>query len=226
MRTLVVEDDPKMASLLRRGLMRHGHAVDTVGSGEDALLHARAHEFEVIVLDITLPGIDGVETCLELRRRGDWTPVLMLTARDGVFDRVSGLDAGADDYLTKPFAFVELLARLRALQRRGTDERPTQVVVGDLRLDPATRRVIRGDHEIELSTKEFALLETFMRSSGRAFTRDELFEHAWDFAAECHSNVVDAYILRLRRKIDVPFGTESIHTIRGVGYRFSADGGR
>jgi two-component system OmpR family response regulator len=216
---LIVEDELKMASLLRRGLVEEGHAAHVARTGEDAVWMAQAHPYEAIVLDVMLPGLTGFETCRELRKAGIWAPVLMLTARDGVDDRVAGLDAGADDYLTKPFSFAELLARLRALVRRGNVERPTELVVGDLRLDPASRRAWRGEEEIRLSPKEFALLEAFMRRPGQVLTRLQLLEHAWDFAYEHRSNVVDVYVRYLRERIDRPFETESIETIRGVGYR-------
>ena len=225
MRVLVVEDQLKMASLIRRGLVEEGHAADVTSNGEDALWMAEAHPYDVIVLDVMLPGLSGFETCRRLRNAGVWTPVLMLTARDAVEDRVSGLDAGADDYLTKPFSFAELLARLRALDRRGGVERPVAVEVGDLRLDPATRKVWRREEEIALSPKEFALLETFMRRPGRVLTRLQLLEHAWDFAYENRSNVIDVYVRYLREKIDRPFGTRSLETVRGVGYRLRTDGG-
>jgi two-component system OmpR family response regulator len=224
MRVLVVEDDVKMAALVRRGLVEEGHAADIAATGEDALWMAQAHPYDAIVLDVMLPRLNGFETCRELRSAGVWAPVLMLTARDAVEDRVSGLDAGADDYLTKPFSFAELLARLRALARRGGIERPTVVEVGDLRLDPASRRAWRGEHELQLSPKEFALLETFMRRPGQALSRLQLLEHAWDFAYENRSNVVDVYVRYLREKIDRPFGTDSIETVRGVGYRMRAKG--
>ena len=214
-----------MASLIRRGLMREGLAADVAETGEDALWLARAHEYDGIVLDVMLPGIDGFETCRRLRQSGVWAPVLMLTARDSVEDRVAGLDTGADDYLVKPFAFAELLARLRAIARRGDAERPSIVEVGDLHLDPATRRVQRGEDEILLSAKEFALLEAFMRKPGQVLTRLQLLEHAWDFAYENRSNVVDVYVRHLRRKIDEPFGRRSLETIRGAGYRLRPDGG-
>ena len=225
MRVLIVEDEVKLASLLRRGLTEEAYAADVATSGEDALWMARATEYDAIVLDRMLPGVDGVEVCRRLRADGVWTPVLMLTARDAVEDRVGGLDAGADDYLTKPFAFAELLARLRALARRGAVERPTVLAVGDLRLDPATLQVWRGDAEIELSPKEFALLETFMRRAGRVLSRYELLEHAWDYEYEHRSNVTDVYVRYLREKVDRPFGVESIETVRGAGYRLRADGG-
>jgi two-component system, OmpR family, response regulator len=193
------------------------------GSGEDALWRARSTEYDAIVLDLMLPGIDGLAVCRQLRADGIWSPVLMLTARDGLGDRIGGLDAGADDYLTKPFAFAELLARLRALARRGAPERPPVLTVGDLELDPATRGVRRGGDEIELSPKEFALLETFMRRPGRVLSRFELLEHAWDYEYENRSNVIDVYVRYLREKIDRPFGRASLETVRGVGYRLRAD---
>jgi two-component system, OmpR family, response regulator len=224
-RVLIVEDELKMASLVRRGLVEEGHAADVAVRGEDALWMARAHPYDAIVLDVVLPGLNGFETCRRLRQAGVWSPVLMLTARDAVDDRVSGLDAGADDYLTKPFSFAELLARLRALARRGGVERPTALEVGDLKLDPAARRAWRRGQEVELSPKEFALLETFMRRPGHVLTRLQLLEHAWDFAYENRSNVIDVYVRYLREKIDRPFGTGSIETVRGVGYRLRADGG-
>jgi two-component system, OmpR family, response regulator len=220
MRILVVEDELKMASLIRRGLVEEGHAADVTPKGEDAVWMAEAHPYDVVVLDVMLPGVGGFETCRRLRNAGVWTPVLMLTARDAVDDRVAGLDAGADDYLTKPFSFAELLARLRALARRGGVERPAQLAAGDLVLDPATRRTWRGGTEIHLSPKEFALLEAFMRRPGQVLSRLQLLEHAWDFAYENRSNVVDVYVRYLREKIDRSFGTDSIETVRGVGYRF------
>ncbi len=212
-----------MATLLRRGLTEEGHAVDLAPNGEEALWMAGAVDYHAVVLDLMLPGIDGVEVCRSLRERGVWAPVLMLTARDGVDDRVAGLDAGADDFLLKPFAFAELLARLRALVRRGTAERPSVLEVGDLRLDPATRRAWRGDSEIALSAKEFALLEAFMRRPGHVLSRLQLIEHAWDYAYENRSNVVDVYVRYLRDKIDRPFGRTSLETVRGVGYRLRED---
>jgi two-component system, OmpR family, response regulator len=224
-RVLIVEDEQKMAGLIKRGLTREGMAVDTVGRGEDALWRAGATEYDAIVLDVMLPGIDGFEVCQRLRDSGVWAPILMLTARDGVRDRVAGLDRGADDYLVKPFSYAELLARLRALFRRGRAERPTELAAGDLRLDPATRRVWRGRAEIELSPKEFAVLETFMRHPGEVLSRFQLLEHAWDYEYENRSNVVDAYVRFLRRKVDKPFGVSSIETVRGAGYRFREDGG-
>jgi two-component system, OmpR family, response regulator len=225
MRVLIVEDELRMASLIRRGLAKEGLSPDVAATGEDALWMAGANAYDAIVLDVMLPGISGFETCRRLRNDGIWAPVLMLTARDSVEDRVAGLDTGADDYLVKPFAFAELLARLRALTRRGELERPTVLEVGDLRLDPATREVWLGDNEINLSAKEFALLETFMRRPGEVLSRLHLLEHAWDFAYENRSNVVDVYVRHLRRKIDEPFGKRSLETIRGAGYRLRSDAG-
>jgi two-component system, OmpR family, response regulator len=222
MRVLVVEDEPKMAGLVKRGLEEEGVAVDIAGRGEDAVWMAGSTEYDVVVLDVMLPGLDGFEVCRRLRADEVWTPVLMLTARDAVEDRVAGLDGGADDYLVKPFAFDELLARLRALARRGAAERPAVLEAGDLRLDPATRRASRGDIEIALSQKEYALLETLMRRPGVALSRLQLLEHAWDDTYENRSNVIDVYIRYLREKIDRPFGTDTIETVRGVGYRLRA----
>jgi two-component system OmpR family response regulator len=218
-RVLVVEDEPKLATLLRRGLEREGLATDVVANGEDALWRAEATEYDAIVLDVMLPGVDGFEVCQRLRAAGVASPILMLTARDAIRDRIAGLDRGADDYLTKPFSFAELLARLRALFRRGMASRSAELRVGDLRLDPATKRVWRGETEVELSAKEFAVLETFMRRPGEVLSRFELLEHAWDYEYENRSNVVDAYVRLLRKKIDRPFGAESIETVRGSGYR-------
>ena len=225
MRVLVVEDDVKMAGLLRRGLVEEGLSADVARTGDDALWMAQATEYDTIVLDVMLPGANGFEVCRRLRESGTWTPVLMLTARDSVEDRVTGLDMGADDYVVKPFAFAELLARLRALVRRGEPERPSVLEVDDLKLDPATRRVWRGSTEIALSSKEFAVLETFMRRPDEALTRLHLLEHAWDFAYDNKSNIVDVYIRHLRRKIDEPFGRMSLETVRGVGYRLRSDNG-
>jgi len=225
MRALVVEDEPKMAALLRRGLVEDGYAADVAGTGEEALRMARAVPDDAIVLDVMLPGLGGFDVCRQLRSSGVWSPVLLLTARDGVDDRVVGLDAGADDYLTKPFSFAELLARLRALTRRGLSERRTVLEVGSLRLDPATRQVWRKDVELELSAKEFALLETFMRRPGHVLSRIDLLDHAWDYGYESRSNVVDVYVGYLRAKIDRPFGLRSIETLRNAGYRLRSDGG-
>jgi two-component system OmpR family response regulator len=219
MRVLVVEDEPKMAALVARALREEGHPADVAGRGGDALWMAQAAPYDAIVLDVMLPDVDGFEILRRLRDGRVWTPVLMLTARDAVADRVGALDGGADDYLTKPFSFAELLARLRALTRRGGVERPATLEVGDLALDPAARRAWRGETEIQLSPKEFALLETFMRRPGQVLSRLQLLEHAWDFAYENRSNVVDVYMRYLREKIDRPFGTDSLETVRGAGYR-------
>ena len=219
MRVLIVEDELRMASLIRRGLYEEGLAADVASTGEDALWMAQGSDYDAIVLDVMLPGISGFETCRRLRAERVWSPVLMLTAREAVDDRVAGLDSGADDYLVKPFALAELHARLRALARRGRPERPVLLTVGDLTLDPARQIVRRGDLEVDLSAKEFALLETFMRRPGEVLSRLHLLEHAWDFAYENRSNVVDVYVRYLREKIDRPFGTETLETVRGAGYR-------
>src|SRR5205085_2451131 len=224
MKVLVVEDELKMASLLLRGFRNNGHAADVTRRGEDAIWMAAATHYDAIVLDVMLPGIDGFETLADLRKQGRWTPVLMLTARDAVEDRIAGLDAGADDYLTKPFSFAELLARLRAIVRRGQVERPTIVEAGDLRLDPATRQVWRGTTEIELTGKEFALLEAFMRRPGEVLSRGQLLEQAWDMGYDNRSNVIAVYVNYLRDKIDRPFGASSLETVRGAGYRLRQDG--
>jgi two-component system OmpR family response regulator len=225
MRVLIVEDDVKLAAALRRGLKAEGMAADVAIRGEDALWMAGATEFDAVLLDIMLPGIDGFETCRRLREDGVWAPIIMLTARDAVGDRVEGLDQGADDYLVKPFSLAELLARLRALARRGPVERPPVLEVGDLRLNPATQQAWRGDEEIALSAKEFALMETFMRRPGEVLSKFELLEHAWDYDYENRSNVVEVYVRYLREKIDRPFGLRSIETVRGAGYRLRKDGG-
>jgi two-component system OmpR family response regulator len=224
-RVLVVEDDPKMAALIRRGLSEDGVVVDAAASGEDALWMAGASPPDAIVLDVMLPGIDGFETCRRLRADGVWSPVLFLTARDAVEDRIAGLDGGGDDYLVKPFSFGELLARLRALVRRGVEPRPSVLEVGDLRLDPAARRVWRHGTEIDLSARELALLEALMRRPGQALSRLQLLESAWDQAYDNRSNVVDVYVRYLREKLDRPFGADTIETVRGHGYRLREDPG-
>jgi two-component system OmpR family response regulator len=226
MKVLVVEDELKMASLLLRGFRKNGDAADVTRTGEDAVWMASAADYDAIVLDVMLPGMDGFQTLAALRERGHWTPVLMLTARDAIEDRIAGLDVGADDYLTKPFSFAELLARLRAIARRGPVERPTILVVGDLRLDPATKQVWRGTAEIELTAKEFALLETFMRRPGEVLSRDHLLEQAWDMGYDNRSNVIAVYVNYLRDKIDRPFGANSLTTVRGAGYRLREDDAR
>jgi two-component system OmpR family response regulator len=225
MRVLIVEDEVKMASLIRRGLKADGMAADVAIKGEDALWMAASTEYDAIVLDVMLPGIDGFAVARKLREDGVWAPILMLTARDSVEDRVRGLDTGADDYLVKPFSFAELSARLRALVRRGPIEHPAVLQVGDLHLDPSSKRVWRGETDISLSAKEYALLETFMRRPGQLLDRFQLLEHVWDYDYENRSNVVDVYVRYLRKKVDRPFGVESIETVRGAGYRLRADGG-
>jgi two-component system, OmpR family, response regulator len=224
-RLLLVEDDLRLAAALLRGLRAEGIVVDVATKGRDALGKARATEYDAVVLDVMLPDIDGFETCRKLRSDGVWAPIMMLTARDAVEDRVKGLDEGADDYLTKPFSLAELLARLRALARRGSTERPAVLEAGDLRLDPATRQVWRGGREIELSAREFAVLETFMRRPGQVLSQMQLLEAAWDLGYEQRSNVVEVYVRYLREKIDRPFGRKSIETVRGIGYRLRKDGG-
>jgi two-component system OmpR family response regulator len=225
MRVLIVEDHVRLADQLRRALRGAGMVADVTARGEEALGMAQGGDYEAIVLDVVLPGIDGLETCRRLRDDGVGTPVLMLTARDALSDRVAGLNGGADDYLTKPFDVEELVARLRALARRGEVAHEPVLVVGTLRLEPATRRVWRRESEIELPVKCFVLLESFMRRPGVVLTRLQLLEEAWDHAYEHRSNVVDVHIRRLRERIDKPFATDSIETIRGVGYRLRAGGG-
>jgi two-component system OmpR family response regulator len=224
-RVLVVEDEHKMADLLKRGLEREGYAVDVAASGEQAMWAGSELPYDAVVLDAMIPAPDGFEVCRRWRDAGRWMPVLMLTARDAIDDRVRGLDVGADDYLTKPFAFGELYARLRALLRRGTQERPTVLTVGDLTFNPATKVVRRGDTVVSLSAKELALLEYFMRNAGVVLSRSDLIDHVWDFAYDGTSNVVDVYVRYLREKLDRPFGRRAFETVRGSGYRLRADGG-
>jgi two-component system OmpR family response regulator len=227
MRILVVEDSAKMAALLKRGLGREGYAVDVVGGGEDALWMAGENDYDAIVLDVILaegdPAGDGFDVCRRLRESSNWSPVLMVTARDAVRDRVHGLDAGADDYLAKPFSFSELLARLRALARRGATERPAILRVGDLSLDPARHEVRRGERLLELTRTEFALLEHFMRRPAEALSRRTLIEHVWDHAFDGDPRIVNVYVRSLRQKIDRPFGRTSLETVRGTGYRLRDD---
>ena len=222
MRVLVVEDEARMAGLLKRALQEEGHAVDVAADGQEGLWLATENAYGAIVLDVMLPGLDGFGVCRRLRESGSWVPVLMLTARDAVRDRVQGLDAGADDYLVKPFSLLELAARLRALARRDDRFRPVILAEGDLRLDPAAKRAWRAETELHLSPKEFALLEFFLRHAGRVLTRSQIIEVVWDFAYDGGSNVVDQYVNYLRRKI----GRDDIETIRGMGYRLRhAEGG-
>lgn len=223
MRLLIVEDEPKLAALLARGLRESGHAVDLAANGEEALWRAGSTAYDVVVLDVGLPTIDGFETCRRLRADGQTVPVLFLTARDGVEDRIAGLDGGGDDYLVKPFDFGELEARLRALTRRGAAPLPTVLEAGPLRLDPASHRAWHGEAELDLSAKEFALLEALMRAPGQTLDRRALLEAAWDDSYEQRSNVVDVYVGYLRQKLDRPFGTALIATVRGVGYRLDGE---
>ncbi len=225
MRMLVVEDDIKMAGLLKRGLEREGHAVDMAHDGSQAVWAGTEFAYDVVLLDAMIPAPDGFEVCRQLREAGRWMPVIMLTARDAIEDRVRGLDAGADDYLAKPFSFAELYARLRALARRDPHERPTILTAGDLAIDPASKDVRRGEHSVALSAKEFALLELLVRRKGEVVTRSEILDHIWDFAYDGTSNIVDVYVRYLREKIDRPFDRTSIETIRGSGYRLRSDGG-
>jgi two-component system OmpR family response regulator len=224
-RVLLVEDDVRMAAAVRRALRGAGVVTDVAGTGNDATWMVGAASYDAMVLDVMLPDIDGFETCRRLRGSGVWVPIIMVTARDAIQDRVRGLDEGADDYLTKPFSLAELLARLRARTRREAGERPTVVAVGDLRLDPATRQVWRGVREIELTAREFALLEAFMRRPGQVLSQAQLLEAAWDFGYEHRSNIVEVYVRYLREKIDRPFGVRSLETVRGTGCRLRKDGG-
>jgi two-component system, OmpR family, response regulator len=214
-RVLVVEDETKLATLLRQGLRREGMGVDVASTGEEAVMRATATDYDVILLDVMLPGQNGFEVCRQLRASEVWSPTLMLTALDDVDDRVRGLDSGADDYLAKPFSFQELLARMRALIRRGAPPRPTLLTVGNLRLDPAARLVWQAERELSLTPREFAMLELFMRRPGEVLTRFELLEHVWDGSYENRSNVIEVYIGYLRDKLD----RDAIETVRGVGYR-------
>ena len=225
MRVLVVEDERRMADGLRNGLEAEGFAVDVALDGTDGLWMAREHAYDAIVLDIMLPGLNGYRVCAELRDAQVWTPILILTAKDGEWDEVEALDTGADDYLTKPFAHAVLVARLRALLRRGARERPTVLEAGDLRLDPAERRVARGEVAVELTAREFALLEFLLRRRGEVVSKRDILDHVWDENFEGDPNIVEVYVRRLRNKLDRPFAREAIETVRGTGYRLSAHGG-
>jgi two-component system OmpR family response regulator len=224
MRILVVEDEPKMAGLLKRGLEQEGYSVDACLDGVDGLHQATETDYDAVVLDVMLPELDGVEVCRRMRERGRWAPVLMLTAREGVSDRVTGLDAGADDYLVKPFSFEELIARVRALLRRGAQERPAVLSAGPVRLNPATRRVERSGEPVVLSPKEYSLLEYFMRHPNEVLSRTRILEHVWDVNYDGGSNVVDVYVGYLRKKIDAPFRSKLLRTVRGAGYLLDPDG--
>jgi two-component system OmpR family response regulator len=225
MRVLVVEDEVRLAETVRRGLAAEGFNVDVVYDGEEGLWAAKENAYDAVLLDIMLPKLNGYKVCRELRAAGVWTPVLMLTAKDGEYDQADAFDLGADDYLTKPFSFVVLIARLRAIIRRGAPERPTVLVAGDLGLDPAPRRVSRGDQEIELTPREFGLLEFLMRHRGDVVSKTEILQNVWDAHYDGDPNVVEVYVGYLRRKIDTPYGRKAIETVRGIGYRLAADGG-
>ncbi|MER5421195.1 response regulator transcription factor [Streptosporangium roseum] len=224
MRVLVVEDERRMAAALQRGLQAEGFAVDLAHDGEDGLHLARQGDYDVVVLDIMLPRLSGYNVCKQLRAEENWVPILMLSAKDGEYDMADGLDLGADDYLTKPFSYVVLVARLRALLRRGANRRPAVLRAGDLSLDPARRRVSRGETPVELTPREFALLEYLMRRHDEVVSKTEILEHVWD-TFDTDPNVVEVYVGYLRRKIDVPFSRTALQTVRGAGYRLAGDGG-
>ena len=225
MRVLVVEDEVRLAEGIRRGLEAEGFAVDLAHDGVDGLWRAREHAYDAIVLDLMLPGLNGFKVCAAIRAEGNWTPVLMLTAKDGVLDEAEGLDTGADDYLTKPFAHVVLVARLRALVRRGRPPRPVVLTAGDLSLDPGSRRVRRGETEVALTARETSLLEFLLRHTGDVVSKRDILDHVWDDDFEGDPNIVEVYIRHLRNKLDRPFGRQSIETVRGAGYRLDPDGG-
>jgi DNA-binding response OmpR family regulator len=224
-RILVVEDEARVASAVKRGLEADGFAVDVAADGTDGLWFAQEHDYDAIVLDIMLPGINGYRVCSTLRQAGDWTPILMLTAKDGEYDEAEALDEGADDYLTKPFSYVVLVARLRALLRRAGRGQPRRYEAGDLRLEPALHRVWRGDTEIKLTAREFSVLEYLLSRAGEVVPKREILEHVWDFDFDGDPNIIEVYIRRLRRKIDEPFDRQVIETVRGAGYRLRSDGG-
>lgn len=225
MRVLVVEDERPLASAIRQGLEAEGFVVDLAFDGREGLRLATVRTYDVVVLDIMLPGLNGYRVCAELRAAGNWTPVLMLTAKDGELDEAEALDTGADDFVSKPFSFVVLVARLRALMRRGARPRPAVLAAGDLRLDPASHHCWRATNEVELTAREFALLELLMRRRGEVLTKREILDHVWDFGFDADSNIVEVYVGYLRRKIDIPFDRKSIETVRGAGYRLAPDGG-
>lgn len=225
MRVLVVDDEVRLADGVRRGLEAEGWAVDVAHDGVDGLWYAREFRYDAIVLDLMMPGLSGWAVCARLRADGDWTPVLMLTAKDGEWDQVEALDAGADDYVTKPFSHPVLVARLRALVRRGARERPTVLTLGDLVVDPAARTVRRGDVAVELTSREFAVLEYLARHPGQVRSKRDVIENVWDVDFEGDPNIVEVYVGHLRRKLDRPFGRAAIETVRGAGYRLAADGG-
>jgi DNA-binding response OmpR family regulator len=224
-RILIVEDDHVVADAVRRGLEREGFAVDVAADGTEGLWRVTETPFDAVVLDIMLPGMSGYEICARMRAAVNWSPVLMLTARDGDVDEARALDTGADDYLSKPFSYVVLLARLRALLRRGQRERPAVLSAGDLRLDPAAHQVWRGDEPVELTPRQFSLLEFLIRRRGDVLSKSEILEHVWDFAFEGDPNIVEVYVGQLRRRVDEPFGRSSLQTVRGVGYRLDPEGG-
>lgn len=225
MRILVVEDDKRVARALKRGLEGEGFAVDVAFTGEDGQWLATENPYDAMVLDVMLPGLNGLDLCVALREAGNWTPILMLTAKDAADDEAQALDRGADDFLTKPFSYAVLVARLRALLRRGGGARPTELVVGDLRLDPAAHRVWRGDIEVPLTPRQLSLLEFFMRRPGEVLAKSEILEHVWDFAFDGDPNIVEVYVRQLRQRIDLPFGRAALQTVRLAGYRLDVDGG-
>jgi two-component system, OmpR family, response regulator len=225
MRVLVVEDERTLAEGLRSGLEAEGFAVDIIHDGADGLHMAREHTYDAIVLDIMLPGLNGYRVCGALREAGVWTPILMLTAKDGEYDEAEALDTGADDYVVKPFSYVALVARLRALIRRGAAERPSVIEAGDLRFDPGSRRTWRGETEVRLTAREASLLEFLLRRSGQVVSKTEILDHVWDDRFDGDPNIVEVYVRHLRNKLDRPFGRASIETLRGAGYRLVADGG-
>lgn len=225
MRVLVVEDEKRLAASLKRGLEADSFVVDVALDGTDGLWMAQENDYDAIVLDIMLPGVNGFKICSTLRDAGNWTPILMLTAKDGELDETEALDTGADDFLTKPFSHLVLVARLRALMRRGASQRPVTLSAGDLRLDPGSRRVWRGDTQLELTAREAQVLEFLLRHAGNVVSKREILDHVWDYEFEGDSNIVEVYIRYLRKKVDIPFDRAAIETVRGFGYRLAADGG-